>query len=103
MPRSEVHLDARDDLRRTRIAGFSDSVVGVRFVDGVAFDPMPQAAIERLRGIGLPIEDVGPWEAAEPVLSAAPTAGASVADAAEVASNAPADPGPRATRKRITP
>lgn len=116
MPRSEAHNDAPGDLRRTRLAGFSDSVVGVRFVDGVALDPMPPRVIERLRGIGFPVEDLGPWAVAADVLDAigiAAVTGAAeaVAEVLDLAADAPppaassaadalADPGPRAPTAR---
>ena len=61
MPKSEAHLDACADNLRVRLHGFSDSVGGVRFVDGEAIDPMPTRVLTRLLGIGLPLVVVGPW------------------------------------------
>lgn len=87
MPTSEAHLDAAHGDLRVRIVGFTDAVCGVRFVAGEALDPMPPRTLARLRGIGVPVEVVGPWESApstqaptepvttsEPPLSSAPDA-----------------------------
>lgn len=94
MPKSEAHLDAPAGLLRVRLPGFTDSVGGVRFVDGEALDPMPQRVLTRLQGIGLRVEVVGPWEdlARDPpqppalpvdgAREAAPSEGTDVTDAA---------------------
>jgi hypothetical protein len=64
MPRSEAHLDAPINLRRVRHAeAFTDSLAGVPFVAGAAQSGMPPSVLSRLVGLGLPLLDLGPWDA----------------------------------------
>lgn len=102
MPPSEAYLDAPRALRRVRHVGsFTDSLGGVMFVAGVAQSGMPEHVLARLRGIGLPLLDLGPWEAAppapEPVTAAHPALDgvdpAVVARAGELAREAEYAPG----------
>mgnify|MGYP003649546289 CR=1 FL=1 len=71
MPRSEAHLDAPIGLRRVRHAeAFTDSLAGVPFVSGVAQSGMPPSVLSRLVGLGLPLLDLGLWDAPAPAPSA---------------------------------
>ena len=63
MPRSEAYLDAPRALRRVRHReAFSDFLAGVAFRDGAAVSGMPASVLARLVGLGLPLDDLGPWE-----------------------------------------
>lgn len=66
MPKSEAYLDDCATPQRVRYPGFNDAVGGVRFVNGVALDPMPTRVLTRLLGIGIPLDVVGPWVDAPP-------------------------------------
>lgn len=69
MPRSEAYLDAPRSLRRVAYRGsFTDSLAGVAFVAGVAQSGMPSSVLARLIGVGLPLDDLGPWEDAPPAV-----------------------------------
>lgn len=64
MPASEAYLDAPINLRCVRHAeAFSDVLAGVVFVAGVAQSGMPPSVLSRLMGLGLPLSDLGPWDA----------------------------------------
>lgn len=93
MPASEAHLDAPRALRRVVYRGsFTDHLGGVAFVDGVAQSGMPERVLRGLLGIGLPLVDLGPWEAPSP--DAAPPAAIPDAPAVSPAHAAPPAPSP---------
>ncbi len=90
MPPSEAYLDAPRALRRVRHReAFTDSIGGVVFVAGEAQSGMPESVLARLRGIGLPLDDLGPWE---PAPVAAPPAVEPVAPPSAALPSEPAPP-----------
>lgn len=98
MPKSEAWRDAPAALRRVRFAGFNDSVGNVLFVAGVAQSGMPARDVERLRGCGLPIEDLGTWSDVTPSepasLASEPPPSTDAGDAAPDLPSDPAEPAP---------
>lgn len=94
MPRSEAYLDAPINLRRVRHAeAFTDSLTGVPFVAGVAQSGMPPSVLSRLIGLGIPLLDLGPWDAAPSPLAALPAEPAPT-DAPVVSAPSPMRPVP---------
>ncbi len=90
MPASEAHLDAPRALRRVRYRGhFTDCIRGVAFIGGAAQSGMPEAVLSQLLGIGLPLDDLGPWE---PAAIAAPPAVEPVAPPSAALPSEPAPP-----------
>ena len=101
MPTSEAHLDAPRALRRVRHReAFNDYLAGVAFVGGAAQAGMPESVLARLVGLGLPLDDLGPWETpaaeASPDLAALPAEPAPD-DAPGVSAAHPAPPAPSAS------
>mgnify|MGYP000550030043 CR=1 FL=1 len=106
MPVSEAWRDAPRSLRRAAYRGhFSDYLGGVLFVAGVAQSGMPEAMLARLRGNGIPLDDVGPWEDTPPAPVAADLAvlpsEPAPDDAPGVSAAHPAPPAPSASPVRI--
>lgn len=74
MPVNEAYLDAPRALRRVHYRGgaYTDHLAGVSFIDSVPQSGMSAAVLARLVGIGIPLDDLGPWEDTPPAIVVAP-------------------------------